>query len=80
MQGQTLTVPVMSGDFEKAVSDVVPLFEELSGAKVVVESIPGEQFTDKLQLDLNNTKALRCGAGTYCFPAQLRKGGQDRAA
>ena len=54
--GQTLTVPVMSGDFEKAVSDVVPLFEELSGAKVVVESIPGEQFTDKLQLDLNNTK------------------------
>lgn len=54
--GQTLTVPVMSGDFEKAVSDVVPLFEELSGAKVVVESIPGEQFTDKVQLDLNNTK------------------------
>lgn len=53
--GQTLTVPVMSGDFEKAVNAVVPIFEELSGADVVIESIPGEQFTDKLQLDLNNT-------------------------
>lgn len=55
-EGQTITVPVMSGDFEKAVSAAAPLFEELSGAKVVIESIPGEQFTDKLQLDLNNTK------------------------
>lgn len=53
--GQTLTVPVMSGDFEKAVSAVAPVFEELSGAKVVIESIPGEQYTDKVQLDLNNT-------------------------
>lgn len=53
--GQTLTVPVMSGDFEKAVSAVAPIFEELSGAKVVIESIPGEQYTDKVQLDLNNT-------------------------
>lgn len=53
--GQKITVPVMSGDFEKAVSAAVPLFEELSGAEVVVESVPGEQFTDKLQLDLNNT-------------------------
>lgn len=55
-EGQTITVPVMSGDFEKAVSAAAPLFEELSGAKVVIESIPGEQFTDKLQLDLNNTR------------------------
>lgn len=54
--GQTITVPVMSGDFEKAVSAAAPLFEELSGASVVIESIPGEQFTDKLQLDLNNTR------------------------
>lgn len=54
-EGQTLTVPVMSGDFEKAVSAVAPIFEELSGAKVVIESIPGEQYTDKVQLDLNNT-------------------------
>lgn len=54
-EGQTLTVPVMSGDFEKAVSAVAPVFEELSGAKVVIESIPGEQYTDKVQLDLNNT-------------------------
>lgn len=54
--GQTLTVPVMSGDFEKAISDVVPIFEKLSGADVVVESMPGEQFTDKLQLDMNNTQ------------------------
>lgn len=55
-EGQTITIPVMSGDFEKAISSVVPIFEERTGAKVVVESIPGEQFTDKLQLDLNNTK------------------------
>lgn len=54
--GQKITVPVMSGDFEKAVSAVAPLFEELSGAEVVIESIPGEQFVDKLQLDLNNTQ------------------------
>ncbi len=54
--GQTLVVPVMSGDFEKAINDVVPLFEELSGADVIVESVPGEQFTEKVQLDLNNTK------------------------
>ncbi len=54
-EGQTLTVPVMSGDFEKAVSAVAPVFEQLSGAKVVIESIPGEQYTDKVQLDLNNT-------------------------
>lgn len=55
-EGQTITIPVMSGDFEKAVSEVVPIFEELSGAEVVIESIPGEQFIDKLQLDLNNTQ------------------------
>ncbi len=54
-EGQTLTIPVMSGDFEKAVSAVVPVFEQMSGAKVVIESIPGEQYTDKVQLDLNNT-------------------------
>lgn len=55
-EGQTLTVPVSSGDFENAVNDVVPIFEELSGADVVVESIPSDQLTDKLQLDLNNTQ------------------------
>lgn len=55
-EGQSIIVPVMSGDFEKAVNDVVPIFEKLTGAKVVIESVPGEQFTDKLQLDLNNTK------------------------
>ena len=54
-EGQTLTIPVMSGDFEKAVSAVAPVFEQLSGAKVVIESIPGEKYTDKVQLDLNNT-------------------------
>ena len=48
----------MSGDFEKAINDVVPIFEELSRAEVTVESVPGEQFTDKLQPDLNNTKTL----------------------
>jgi ABC-type glycerol-3-phosphate transport system substrate-binding protein len=53
--GKTLTVPVMSGDFEAAINEAVPLFEQLSGAKVRVESIPGEQFTDRLQLDLSNT-------------------------
>ena len=55
-EGQTITVPVSSGDFENAVNDVVPIFEELSGADVVVESIPSDQLTDKLQLDLNNTQ------------------------
>ena len=55
-EGQSIVIPVMSGDFEKAINDVVPIFEELSGAEVTVESVPGEQFTDKLQLDLNNTK------------------------
>lgn len=55
-EGQSIIVPVMSGDFEKALNDVVPIFEELTGADVIVESMPGEQFTDKLQLDLNNTK------------------------
>ncbi|HHV09643.1 MAG TPA: sugar ABC transporter substrate-binding protein [Clostridiales bacterium] len=55
-EGQSIVVPVMSGDFEKAINDVVPIFEELTGADVIVESVPGEQFTDKLQLDLNNTK------------------------
>ena len=55
-EGQSIVVPVMSGDFEKAINDVVPIFEELTGADVIVESGPGEQFTDKLQLDLNNTK------------------------
>lgn len=54
-EGETITIPVSSGDFEKAVNDVVPIFEELSGAEVVVESIPGDQLTDKIQLDLNNT-------------------------
>lgn len=54
--GKSIVVPVMSGDFEKAINDVVPIFEALSGADVIVESVPGEQFTDKLQLDLNNTK------------------------
>ncbi len=54
-EGQTLTIPVMSGDFENSINAVVPLFEELSGADVVVESMPGDQFTDKVQLDLNNT-------------------------
>lgn len=54
-EGLTLTIPVMSGDFEAAVNAAVPIFEELSGAKVIVESIPGEQFMDKVQLDLNNT-------------------------
>lgn len=54
--GESIVVPVMSGDFEKAISEVAPIFEELSGAEVTVESVPGEQFTDKLQLDLNNTK------------------------
>lgn len=55
-EGQSIIVPVMSGDFEKAVSSAAPIFEELTGAKVTIESVPGEQFTDKLQLDLNNTK------------------------
>jgi ABC-type glycerol-3-phosphate transport system substrate-binding protein len=55
-EGKTLVVPVMSGDFEKAINDVVPIFEKLSGAKVVVESVPGEQFTEKVQLDMNNTQ------------------------
>jgi multiple sugar transport system substrate-binding protein len=54
-EGKTLVVPVMSGDFEKAINDVVPIFEKLSGADVVVESVPGEQFTEKVQLDMNNT-------------------------
>lgn len=53
--GKTLIVPVMSGDFEAAVSEAVPLFEELSGATIVLESIPGEQFADRLQLDLSST-------------------------
>lgn len=55
-EGQTLTIPVMSGDLEKSVNAYVELFEELSGADVVIESIPGEQFNDKVQLDLNNTQ------------------------
>lgn len=55
-EGQSLVIPVMSGDFEKAINDVVPIFEELTGADVIVESIPGEQFYDKVQLDLNNTE------------------------
>jgi multiple sugar transport system substrate-binding protein len=55
-EGQSIVVPVMSGDFEKAINEVAPIFEELTGADVVIESVPGEQFTDKLQLDLNNTK------------------------
>lgn len=54
-EGKSITVPVSSGDFEKAVNAYVPLFEELTGAEVVVESIPGDQLTDKIQLDLNNT-------------------------
>ena len=68
-EGQSIVIPVMSGDFEKAINDVVPIFEELSGAEVTVESVPGEQFTDKLQLDLNNTK--RCCSCTNCVPSQL---------
>lgn len=52
--GEVIVIPVMSGDFENAINAVAPIFEELSGAEVVIESIPGEQFTDKLQLDLNN--------------------------
>lgn len=54
-EGKSITIPVSSGDFEKAVNAYVPLFEELTGAEVVVESIPGDQLTDKIQLDLNNT-------------------------
>lgn len=54
-EGRQITIPVSSGDFEKAVNAYVPLFEELTGAEVVVESIPGDQLTDKIQLDLNNT-------------------------
>lgn len=54
-EGKSITVPVSSGDFEKAVNAYVPLFEELTGGEVIVESIPGDQLTDKIQLDLNNT-------------------------
>lgn len=54
-EGRQITIPVSSGEFEKAVNAYVPLFEELTGAEVVVESIPGDQLTDKIQLDLNNT-------------------------
>ena len=54
-EGKSITIPVSSGDFEKAVNAYVPLFEELTGAEVIVESVPGDQLTDKIQLDLNNT-------------------------
>lgn len=54
-EGRSITVPVSSGDFEKAVNAYVPLFEELTGAEVVIESVPSDQLTDKIQLDLNNT-------------------------
>lgn len=52
--GKTLTIPVMSGDFENAINAAVPLFEELTGAQVIVESIPGDQFMDKVNLDLSS--------------------------
>ena len=54
-EGKSITIPVSSGDFEKAVNAYVPLFEELTGAEVIVESVPRDQLTDKIQLDLNNT-------------------------
>lgn len=54
--GQSITIPVASGDFEAAINAVVPIFEEYSGATVTVETVPSDQLTDKIQLDLNNTQ------------------------
>ncbi len=54
-EGKKLTIPVMSGDFEAAINEVVPLFEQYSGADVVIETAPGAQLTEKIQLDLSST-------------------------
>ena len=75
-KGHTLTIPVMSGDFEKAVNSVKPIFEKLSGANVVVESIPGDQFGDKVQMDLNNTKRYDVILSPIAFLHSYAKSGK----
>ncbi|WP_168735583.1 ABC transporter substrate-binding protein [Cohnella fermenti] len=53
--GQTVTLATVDGDFADAVKTVAPYFEEVSGAKVVVQSFPGETYMEKIQLDLQVT-------------------------
>ncbi|GGD61387.1 ABC transporter substrate-binding protein [Paenibacillus nasutitermitis] len=54
-KGKKITVAVSSGSFENAIKAVAPYFEQVSGAKVEVQSIPSENLTDKVQLDLNSS-------------------------
>ncbi|MCU6792772.1 sugar ABC transporter substrate-binding protein [Paenibacillus sp. WQ 127069] len=54
-KGKKITLAVSSGSFENAIKAVAPYFEQVSGAKVEVQSIPGDNLMDKVQLDLNSS-------------------------
>jgi multiple sugar transport system substrate-binding protein len=51
-KGQKITIATAQGDFADAVKEVAPYFEKASGAKVEIQSFPGETFMEKIQLDL----------------------------
>ncbi len=56
--GEKITVATMAGDTEKALKEAAVYFEQVSGAKVEVQSFPAQSYMEKIQLDLQTNHSF----------------------
>lgn len=51
--GQTITIATCEGDFANALETQIAVFEQITGAKVELNTFPGDNYMEKIQMDLN---------------------------